>query len=264
MYKVVLVEDERILLEGLRLTTPWAAHGFQVVGCAENAAQARSLILSLRPDLVITDIRLPEVSGLELIESLTERIMCDYVIISGYDHFDYAKKALSLGVRAYLLKPVDDEELKATLDKLREIIDRRKEIERTLPELPSMPEPSPGAEDSLSVSLGQQYANAARQYMAAHFQEDLTVQKVAAALYISESYLSKLIRNCTGLSFHDTLIQYRMQAACRLLRDRNKKVYQIAHAVGFRDVQHFTQQFRRKMGCTPTVYRQRAGTGNSV
>ena len=257
MFKVFIVEDERVLREGLCLTTPWEDHGFKVVGCAETASRAREQILRNQPDLVITDIRLPEVSGLEMIESLNEHIMCDYVIISGHDNFEFAQKAMSLGVREYLLKPVDDLVLARVLDKMREVISRRKETEKTLPgPLPAANQETIQTDPAISA-LGRQYLSAACAYLAEHFQEDITAQKVADVLHISESYLSKLFKNSTGQSFHDTLTRCRMEAACRMLLDSHDKVYQVAHAVGYRDVQHFTAKFRRKTGCTPTVYRRK-------
>ena len=128
MYRGVLVEDEELLRQGLMLTTPWAEHGYQVAGSAAAATEGERVILETRPDLVITDIRLPRVLGLDMIESLNAKIACDYIIISGYDDFDYAQRAIGLGVRAYLVKPIGDDELAAALDRAAGFIARRREI----------------------------------------------------------------------------------------------------------------------------------------
>ena len=108
MFRAVLIEDETLLRHGLLMTTPWKELGFEVVGDAADAVEGERLILQTRPDLVVTDIQLPQVSGLDLIERLNERLPCDYIIISGHDAFSYAQHAISLGVKAYLLKPIDD------------------------------------------------------------------------------------------------------------------------------------------------------------
>ena len=104
MYRVLLVEDEPLILEGLCMATPRARYGCTVAGKAYNAEEAERLIVELRPDIVITDINMPGGSGLELIERMKGRCGCEFIILSGYDQFEYAKKAVFLGVKGYILK----------------------------------------------------------------------------------------------------------------------------------------------------------------
>lgn len=169
MYKVVLVEDEPLILEGLRLTGPWPAFDCQVVGEATDALEAEAVIRRLRPDIVITDIHMPGISGLQLIERLRGSVPCEWIILSGYDQFEYARKAVNLGVKGYLLKPVDDEELKevlrSTLDSL-----RRRQGEAA---------PATGviAQDS---GVGERYLARAKVLMEKRCAEELTLHGVAA------------------------------------------------------------------------------------
>lgn len=258
MYKAFLVEDEQMLLEGLLKTTPWADHGYEVVGYATDAVMARELILKLQPDLVITDIRLPRGTGLELIEELSDQIMCDYIILSGFDHFEYAQRAIDLGVRAYLLKPVDDDELAQALDKLRDIIAHRKHIQETLLDKPVVDNTNTEKQDNITpafFSLGERYAAAALKYLEDHFRATPSMSQVAEALCISESYLGKLFRKHLGQSYHDTLTERRIQEACRLLIETNMKIYEIANTVGYRDISHFNVQFRKLTGKSPSGFR---------
>ena len=248
---MVLIEDESMLRRGLLETTPWAEHGFAPVGDAADAVEGERLILEKRPELVITDIRLPQVSGLDLIERLNDRIVCDYIIISGYDTFDYARRAIFLGVKAYLLKPIDDAELFSALDRVRAGIERRKAIEATLSQSAAPPEaPQPGK------SLGDRYLDAAMAYMGENLQGNITMRSVAEALCISESYLSKLFKRKTGRSFLDALTRLRMQEAARLLEGSDMKVYEIADRLGYRDVEHFSGLFRKFTGLTPSEYKR--------
>ena len=108
MYRVLLVEDEPLILEGLCMATPWARYGCTVAGKAYNAEEAERLIVELRPDIVITDINMPGGSGLELIERMKGRCGCEFIILSGYDQFEYAKKAVFLGVKGYILTQLDE------------------------------------------------------------------------------------------------------------------------------------------------------------
>lgn len=240
MYKVVLVEDEPLILEGLRLTGPWPAFDCQVVGEAADALEAEAVIRRLRPDIVITDIHMPGISGLQLIERLRGSVPCEWIILSGYDQFEYARKAVNLGVKGYLLKPVDDEELKevlrSTLDSL-----RRRQGEAA---------PATGviAQDS---GVGERYLARAKVLMEKRCAEDLTLHGVAAELDISESYLGKLFKNSGGPTFLELLTLYRMKKAVQLLQETDKKVYEIAELTGYRDAKYFSAVFRKVVGCKP-------------
>ncbi|WP_020427243.1 response regulator, partial [Paenibacillus riograndensis] len=112
MYKVVLADDETFALEGLRTLTDWEELGFEVCGACENGEEALAAIIRSSPDLVITDIRMPEIDGLELIRRVRSLDMEQpiFIVLSGYGEFEYARTAIRYGVRHYLLKPVVDAE----------------------------------------------------------------------------------------------------------------------------------------------------------
>ncbi|MBB6670700.1 response regulator [Cohnella nanjingensis] len=120
MYKVLLVDDEVYVRTGLRRLIPWKEIGYEICGEAGNGAAAMEMILTHRPDLVITDIRMPVLDGLELIRRSAEagRPSVAFLIMSGHEDFKYAQMAVRYGVSDYLLKPVDEDELQAALRKL--------------------------------------------------------------------------------------------------------------------------------------------------
>ena len=110
MYKVLITDDEPMIREGLRTLIDWEQHGFQVVDTAANGRDAIQKYNLYNPDLMIVDIRMPGMSGLELIETLRQDGGQQHVLIlSGYADFDYAKKAINLRIDGYLLKPIDEE-----------------------------------------------------------------------------------------------------------------------------------------------------------
>lgn len=124
MLKVIIVDDEPWVLEGLRTMVDWGKYGFEVCGEALNGPDALKLIQEQQPELVLTDINIPAINGLELITRLNE-VMAKpprFVILSGYDDFQYAKIALRQRVEQYLLKPIDDEEIEMLLSRLGSII----------------------------------------------------------------------------------------------------------------------------------------------
>lgn len=124
MLKVMIVDDEPWVLEGLRTMVDWEKSGFEVCAEALSAGDALRLVREHQPDLLLTDINLPVMSGLELIAAVKEEMDPPprFVILSGYDNFSYARTALRHKVDGYLLKPADDEEMEALLAKISGII----------------------------------------------------------------------------------------------------------------------------------------------
>ncbi len=126
MLNVFLVDDEYFERTALKKHVPWSENGFQVVGEANNGKTAYQMILELAPDIAIVDINIPGYNGLELIEKLCqEHISCRYIILTGYDTFSYAQKALKLGVHDYILKPINYGLFVQSLNELKEEINRQ-------------------------------------------------------------------------------------------------------------------------------------------
>ena len=116
MLKVFLVEDETVIREGLRDRIPWEQYGYRFVGEAADGEVALPLIRKTRPDVLITDIKMPFMDGIELIKNVMHNdISLKTIIFSGYNEFEYAKLAVKLGVKDYILKPVDPSEFSSTI-----------------------------------------------------------------------------------------------------------------------------------------------------
>jgi len=121
MYRVLLVDDERYVLSSLKATVNWSEYDFVVIGEAKNGIQALEQIKELKPDLIFTDIRMPGYDGIELLKRARAcNSNTEFIIISGYSHFEYAQTAIRYGVSDYILKPIDREVLNATLEKVRQ------------------------------------------------------------------------------------------------------------------------------------------------
>ena len=117
MYRVLLVEDEEIIRKGIRYSVPWEEYGCTVIGEAENGEIGEEKIAELRPDIVITDITMPMKSGLEMIADTHDQYKYIAIILTGYSEFEYAQQAIHNGVAAYVLKPLDMEEMRGVLEK---------------------------------------------------------------------------------------------------------------------------------------------------
>ena len=130
MYKALIVDDERIIRQGIRMVVPWERLGIGEVFMASSGQEALGIFKEERPDIMITDIRMTEVTGLELISQIRElNEDLKIIVLTGYDSFEYARECLRMRVDEFLLKPVDEEYLIQTIQKLVTILDETKEKE---------------------------------------------------------------------------------------------------------------------------------------
>ena len=243
MKRVVVIDDEQIQRQGLVSMTPWEEVGCQVVGEAANAQDGMEIMRKLQPDIVIVDIRMPGESGLELIEKMQREMHVEYIILSGYGEFSYAQQAIRLGVRNYLLKPVDDDELLEAVRKAASYVDeekRRKKIEL-----------ANGSQLDIFRNFGEgksknQYLEKAICYMETECQNNMTIRDVADIVKISPSYLHRLFVKYTNYTFGEYLTMCRIRRAIRLLHDGDRKIYEIAELCGYKDTRYFSMVFRRK------------------
>ena len=245
MYRVILVDDERLIIRGLSTVVPWAELGCEVAGTAHDGVSGLELIRRLRPDIVMTDIRMPNMDGLTMLAAIRSEFpeiqMC---VLTAYRDFDYARKALTLGVCRYLLKPSDLEELK---EAVRQMVSR-------LDAMPQLREDGP--EDESVKEAGNHLVRAALAYMKEHCTEQhLSLGEVADHVYVSQWHLSKLLNKETAQSFFDLLGGMRIAKAKKLLADPALRIHEIAEMAGFSDVAHFSRSFKKLTGCTPGEYR---------
>lgn len=257
MKKVIVIDDESIQRRGLVSTTPWESCGCQVIGEADNVREAVELIRATSPHIVVTDIKMPGMTGLEMIGLLRGGCDCEFIIISGYSEFSYAKQALKLGVAHYLLKPIDDEELLAALKDTVARVEEKEKIRRMEQQLSSG---RAAQEDSLFKNFGSgkpvdKYLEKALAFIGENCHQNLTVQEVAEHLHISASYFWKLFQSQMSCTFGDYLTECRIRKAIHYLADEEMKVYDIAAACGYKDTRYFSSVFKKVVGVTPTEYR---------
>ena len=246
-YTVVIVEDERLIREDLVQTTPWEALGLVCIGSAQDGISGEQLIQSVEPDVVITDIRLPGQDGLTM---LSHCPIVHALILSGHSDFTYMQTAIRLGVYDYLLKPVDDEEFKASLSSLvyklqeedRDIASLRQR--QTKEDFVTLPRP-----------VGNHVVDGAITYIAEHFQEPVGLQEAASLLHVSESHLSRLFKEVAGINFLHYLNAWRVNRAIEMLRDPRLNITRISTDCGFPTPGYFAKIFRRFTGRTPSQYR---------
>ncbi|MFV0399798.1 MAG: response regulator [Oscillospiraceae bacterium] len=253
MYRVMIVDDEDRIVEGLKQVLPWDKYNCEVVATASSGLEALDQIRKNPPDILFTDIRMPGMDGLALIAALrSEYPNMQVSILSGHPDFEYAQKAVQLGVSRYILKPSKMHELEEALAYM---VEQRKLLGEVHP---TAEEEEEGEDLPLSES-GEHAQNFivknAIKYMEDHYAEKLTLPEVAEKTYVSQWHLSKLISRTTGHNFNDILNTVRITKAKELLEDPSLKIWEISERVGFTDATHFSRIFKKQEGISANEYR---------
>ena len=245
MYKVLVVEDEELIRKGIVLTVDWPSIDCIVVGEAANGEEGLEAAERLNPTLIVTDLKMPKMDGLTMLQKLRERgDMTDVIILTAYDSFAYAQTALRLGAVDFLLKPFHDGELEEAVRRVK----RRQEA-------------NPQGEESGNlvpeVKRGDKsrYVRMAMEYIQEHYSDpSISVGSVAQALGISDGHLSHTFKKETDLTLLNFLTRVRIRKAMELLRTCRYKVYEVAEMVGYRDIAYFSTTFKKVAGVSPSEY----------
>ncbi len=247
MYKTFLIDDEPWALIELKDIIDWPQYGFEICGEADNGELALSRIEQLRPDLILSDIRMPGLDGLTLLKTLRERnISSSVLLVSGFSEFGYAREALRYGCEGYLLKPVEEEEL----------VDYLKAVRKKLDEAGGRAgEPEREGEDRYTSSNA--IVREVMSFIQANYASNISLQDIADHFHVSSGYISGMIKSKTGKNFTEHLAGLRIREAQRLLAETNRSVDSIAETVGYSDYSYFSKVFKKITGMTPAAFRRR-------
>lgn len=264
MYKVVLIDDEKVVLEGLNKMIDWEGMGCRVVGQADDGKMGLDLIGELRPDIILTDIRMPKLDGLEMINRIKDKVKdAQIIILTGFRDFEYAQRGISLGVFRFLLKPTRKQDIIGAVNEAIVDIEENRKRDKEFKELQEQVSKFYGfkhqdinQKTSVKQDYGSKYlAVRAINFIKEQYMEDLNLQMIADELYISTWHLCKVLKKETGNTFINILNQIRVDEAKGLLKETNYRIYEIAHRVGYSDPTHFGRVFKQISGCTPSEYR---------
>lgn len=249
MIKVLVADDESLVRKGIINGTDWQLIGCVVAAEAANGEEGLKKALEVKPDLVVSDIRMPKMDGLEMVRQIMESLPKTRVIfLTAYGDFSYAQQAIKLGACDYILKPFEDGELEAVIQRLinRNIL--TKSGVRADELIPLV-----GASD-----IENRYIQNAIAYIEEHYTEPgISIGQIADALALSEGYLSRLFKSETEYSINTYITRLRIRAAARLLDDVQNKVYEVAEKVGYIDITYFSTTFKKLTGVTPSQYQSK-------
>jgi len=251
MYKVILLDDEQWSLHDLERLIPWEEHGFGIVMSTTKPWEAYDFILENSPDLLITDIRMPGLTGTELTRNLRKQGSdIEIVIVSGYSDFEYARQAISDGVAEYSLKPVKATQLIDILEQLQAKIEEKNTIKGILQEIDA-----PGNEKEVKWNHDQ--FDKMIRYIDEHFAEQLRLKELASQYYLNANYCCSLFKKYLGITFSRYVSHLRIEKAKSLLHEGRYSISEIADKVGCRDYSYFNKLFKKITGVTPKAFKKK-------
>lgn len=252
MLKILIVDDEDIIRAGLRSLIDKNIPDYEVIGTARNGKEGLALALKLIPNVIIADIKMPYLDGLEMVDMIRPTLHdVKFIILSAYTDFPYLQHAIRSGVVDYLEKPVNRFELANRLNTIRNILNHQETLEKSREAEPSLPPP-----ESLSGAKENATIEKAVQYVHANFFTDISLTVISKYLHINSNYFCTLFKKKTGVNFIDYLTNVRIENSKKLLENPNLKIYEISQMIGYYSSKHFSLLFKDLVGVTPTEYRE--------
>jgi YesN/AraC family two-component response regulator len=252
--KVIVVDDEYLIRNLIRIRIDWEKNGLEIVGEAKDAKEAMTLLDIHKPDIVFTDICMPDKNGIEFSRMAFKKYPAiKIVIITGYDEFEYARESIKLGISDYILKPIRAQELLKTIEKLKKSIDRERTVLLKSEDL-NVP-----AKLAVSTTKPGILVENIKAYMQDHMDDPtLNLQGVAEKFNMSAGHLGRMMKQETSETFVSCLTNIRIRRASELLKYTDMKSYMIGAQVGITDPHYFSILFKKTKGMSVSEFRKHA------
>lgn len=246
MIKVLVVEDEQLVRKGIVLSIDWASLGCIVVAEASNGLEGIEAVHEFKPDLIVSDIRMPEMDGIKMMHHLREEgNKLAVIFLTAYGDFTYAQKAIKLLASDYILKPFEDGELEEAVLAVRDKILSKRDKTIKLKEI----------DIKLKKSSKSKYVLETIDYISENYSDyDMSVETIAESVGISGGHLSRTFKKETGHTILTYITLYRIHKGIILLEDCRYKIYEVADKISYRDVTYFSSIFKKTVGVSPSEY----------
>lgn len=244
MFKLVIVDDEYYTIEGMKKIIDWGKYGISIVDTAMNGVDGYDAVVNNKADIVITDIKMKTMDGLTMIEKLRKNNFTGKIIVlSGYQYFEYAKRAIDSKVAKYLLKPVETDEL---IESIRMVVD----------ELGNEQKPDGGENDVLIDKI--------LKYVDENYTKDIQLNHISEKYFCEASYISKLFKKHLNMNFTEYITNKRMNKTKELLLSTGLTIDEIMYRVGYKDSKYFRSIFKKYYTVSPREFRKRNNHGERL
>ena len=240
MYTVYLVDDEKLMVESVVSSVNWTDNGFEVVGYNTDPSYAKGEILSLKPDLIISDLKMPRLDGIELIKALKEAgADFEVIMLSAFAEFEASRHFFLLGGMDYLLKPLDLSEATIVLEQVARKIAAKTSGEKPRTEL---------------ISTGVRSFDELVSYVAENFAKKISLESLSRQFGLSPTYICSLFSKHYSCTMTIFLTNIRMREAVKMLTETKYPLKEVAMLSGYTDYYYFCRVFKLFYGIAPTLY----------
>lgn len=252
MYTLLIVEDEELVRTGIRRLVPFEEFGITSILEADNGEEGLRLFLAHHPDIVLLDINIPKLNGLEFAaKAKAQKPGVKIAVITGYDYYDYAVTALKIGIDDYVLKPVSRSDVYEVLRKLVEKLrneQQQLELQQWVSDYMTSQQLADESDNKASIAqiIEDNIAN-----------PEFSLAMLAERKGFSAGYMSVLFKRLFNVAFQEYLLSARMEKAKLHLLMSDMKMYEISSALGFDNPNYFSAAFKKKFGLSPLQYRER-------
>lgn len=235
MYAVYIVDDDPSILDEIVTDVPWMDNGFEVIGYTLSSTTAITEIEMLKPDVVFSDLKMPGISGVEMIKQLISRqLSCEYVMLSAYGTFEDSRDFFRLNGFDYILKPFQQQEVQMVLERLAAKLARKR--------------PKP-----VILGMNPAFVDLTR-YIANNFNQKHTLNSLSKQFGLSSHYICNLFAKHYNSTLTRYLTELRMQASLQMMCESMRPFKEIAIDCGYGDYVHFCRTFKEFYGASPTTY----------
>lgn len=240
LYTAYIVDDDALIVEDIVSTVPWMDNGFVVVGSATSPKKALEEIPALSPDVVFSDLKMPVIDGVDMIQKLNERgACCEYVMISAYGTFENSRRFFRENGFDYILKPINLQEVEFVLERL------AKKLADKLP-------PAEAAE--IDTPSGNQTFIDLLRYLECNFNQKNTLENLGKAFNLTPNYICRLFAKYRKTTLTSYITDLRMKAALEAMRSSKRAYKEIAINCGYNDYFYFCRVFKEYYGASPSIY----------
>ncbi len=247
MWKVMIADDENYMLEAMEKLIDWKKMDCQLIFRAKNGQMLLDEVKKNPPDIIITDIKMPLVSGIEIAKYVYEHMVpAKVIILSAYADFEYAQEAIKYDVCGYIIKT-------SVIEMLPEM------IQKAIGKLSAPSE----TEKENSEAFTDDIFGRLQKYVSEHYTDKLTLAQISSEIHANGSYLSRLYKMKTGQNLFDVIHKMKLEKAKEYM-SQGKRIYEVAQLVGFDDVSYFSRVFRKYEGYPPRDYENRLKEENEM
>jgi YesN/AraC family two-component response regulator len=251
MYRLLIVDDEPKIIEGIKLMLDWEAYGISQIVTATNYDEAIQQAMEYKPHIGIFDVCINEARGYDIIEKLNSfSLPTKYIMVSGYDEFKYAKKAIHAGAKEYLMKPIDQSELSCAVEKI--IVDDFKGSIRDNIKNDEYMDPVLAMPYSMLSNLTSRIILMVK----GEYNKNINLRVIADKFKMNSNYMGQIFLKETHVKFSEYLMAYRLIQAKQKIENTSEKIYNIAHEVGYSNINYFYTHFRTYFGVSPSDLRK--------